>query len=283
MESRYIPLIPSIILFYAASSPTPFLSFRTRARKCVHLADWWLGVYLCSQSITMAACLQDTRTANMTTAVSFFTRQVSTVSGRANLSIATTDSLSPPTRLEDELDLPAYRDSLRWLLNFTDAAIPFPSAILENFWVSRGEMEAGIFGPLARNFQSILAFPFWLFNANNYGNIALQEKDMISSLPQMFYTEAAIVKPYTKISFDRFMFLLFIVFQSLVLAFVWGVLLWFWITVRHLPVVLSSFPLFDATFKAKVDSVANQPKLLRADGADLVDIMMGCTAKVKTD
>lgn len=162
----------------------------------------------------------------MTSAVTFFTRQATIVGGRSNFSTTMTDSLTPPQRLgPEELDLPAYRESLRWLLNFTDAAIPWPSSILENFYVSYREMQQGIFGPLTHNFQSILAFPFWLFNANNYGNLELKEEDMVTSLPTAFYTHAAVARPYTKITFSHDMFVLFVSLQAIVMAFVWAVLL----------------------------------------------------------
>lgn len=253
----------------------------------VGAGTWKAGLFLCSNNTDTAACLRTTPTPNITTTLTFFERQANIVIGRSNFSITTTDSLTTPAPITREgpnggLDLPAYRDSLRWLLNSTDAAIPWPSSILENFWVSYRELQKNPVGTLTHSFQSVLTFPLWLFNANNYGNPALREEDMVQGLPSQFYTEAAVVRPYTKISFSRGMFVLFITLQAMGLAFVWGVLLWLWMGFRGgLPVTISSFPLFDAAFKTQVDAVARQPKMLRADGAELMDIMMGCTAKVK--
>ena len=73
---------------------------------------------------------------------------------------------------------------------------------------------------LSQNFQSILTFPFWLFNANNYGNTALQAQQIIPMLPMEFYTEASIVAPYVKIKFDWVMFVIFLVLQGLAISFV---------------------------------------------------------------
>ncbi|KAK8008211.1 hypothetical protein PG991_010762 [Apiospora marii] len=252
------------------------------ARVQVGIGTWKAGLFLCSNNTDTAACLRTTPTPNITTTLTFFERQATIITGRSNFSITSTDSLTPPIPMTRE-GPDGGLDLLHWLLNATDAAIPWPSSILENFWVSWRELQKSPVGTLTHSFQSILAFPLWLFNANNYGNPALREEDMVPGLPRQFYTEAAVVRPYTKISFSRGMFNLFNTLQAAGLAFVWGVLLWLWIGFRGgLPMTVSSFPLFDAAFKTQVDAVARQPKILRADGAELMDIMMGCTAKVKS-
>src|SRR3954463_16824253 len=68
-----------------------------------------------------------------------------------------------------DLELPAYRDALRWLLNYTAADLPPPSSIAESFWSSQKLLaDPSTWGILSQNFQSLLVFPFWLFNSNNW-------------------------------------------------------------------------------------------------------------------
>ncbi|KAK7973193.1 hypothetical protein PG996_007421 [Apiospora saccharicola] len=117
-----------------------------------------------------------------------------------------TEAVSLPS-----IDLEAYKMSLDWLLNFTAANIPIPSSIAANFATANDKLlDMSTDGVLARNFQSILAFPFWFFNDNNWGNTALDFTAITPTLPPQFYTVAALVAPYSKIQFSRTMFYLFI-------------------------------------------------------------------------
>jgi hypothetical protein len=90
------------------------------------------------------------------------------------------------------------------------------------------------YGIVIQNFQSILAFPFWLFNSNSWGNTALVPNQIISTLPPEFYIQASIVAPYTKIKFSVAMFILFVIFQGLAIIFVWSVLLFMVLGVKVL-------------------------------------------------
>jgi hypothetical protein len=110
--------------------------------------------------------------------------------------------------------------------------------------------------------QSILAFPLWEFNPNNFGNTELATHEMIQTLPPEFYTKASIVAPYTKIIINRNMFIAFLVLESSVLAFVWIVLLWLWTGRRSLPKI-SSYPLID--FALKTSNAASFEPLSQID------------------
>jgi hypothetical protein len=95
---------------------------------------------------------------------------------RSNYSITRISDLSAPEQVTD-MDVPAYRSALRWLLNFTAEGLPPPSSIVESFWGADDQLNGGpaTYGLLLQEFQSVLAFPLWLFNANNFGNIALKK------------------------------------------------------------------------------------------------------------
>jgi hypothetical protein len=186
------------------------------------------------------------------------------------------------------LDLPSYRLALSWLLNYTAANIPAPSSIAQVFWSGQANLEAGAYGVLAQNFQSILAFPTWLFNDNNWGNTALRSNEIIPGMPAEFYTKASIVSPYVKIKFDNAMFGLFVAFQGTVVLFCWGVLAWAWLSggLEKVPVT-SSFPVFDMAFKVAIfatpDALEEQSTLRNADSGRILAVMKNAQAHAKMD
>lgn len=171
-----------------------------------------------------------------------------------------------------DLDLPAYRESLRWLLNYTAADIPGPSSIAQSFWGSQKQLsDPSTWGILAQNFQSVLVFPFWLFNANNWGNTELKENQTVSTLPAEFYTQASLVEPYTKLKFDTAMFALFLALQALTMGYVWAVLVRMW-TRWKAPAKTSSFPLFDVGYRTQiVGNIGNVVDVQQANNSQIVE------------
>ncbi|KAK2600218.1 hypothetical protein QQS21_005014 [Conoideocrella luteorostrata] len=209
------------------------------------------GIFVCPKGIAGGACSRGKPSPNMTTEVSFYSLQTSFVSSRLNYTIVSIDDSTVATPIHD-LDLPAYRDALRWLLNYTDANLPPPSSIAESFWSSQKLLtDPSTWGILTQNFQSILVFPFWLFNANNWGNTQVEENATISTLPSEFYTEASLVEPYVKLRVDPSMFAIFLAAQIAALVFVSGVVVWAWLRKGPLR-KSSSFPMFDIVFRAEV-------------------------------
>lgn len=169
--------------------------------------------------------------------------------------------------------------ALGWLFNFNFTAtnIPVLSSITETLWIAQDQLEdPSTYGILAQNFQSILAFPFWLFSANTYGNIELQTKEVIANLPPQFYTTASLVAPYAKIRFSPAML------QGLAVLFIWVVLLWVWFGATAFS-KMSAFPLFDVAFKSRVDVEANQNEVLSAGSDEVIDMMQRSRALVKRD
>ncbi|KAK8066674.1 hypothetical protein PG997_013421 [Apiospora hydei] len=182
------------------------------------------GMFVCQTGIAQGACATGRPTPNITTQVSFHSLQASFVSSRKNYTI---------TSIVDTT----------------------------SFWNSQKQLsDPSTWGILEQNFQSILVFPFWLFNAHNWGNTQIKENETISTLPPEFYTEASLVERYDKLRVDKGMFALFLALQIIAILFVSGVVGWVWLSdsPARKP---SSFPLFDIVFRAQVqgDGVGKCP------------------------
>lgn len=177
-----------------------------------------------------------------------------------------------------DLDLAAYRDSLRWLLNYTAADLSPPSSIAQSFWSSQQQLkDPATWGILLQNFQSMLVFPFWLFNDKNWGNTESQPDATNSTLPPEFFTKASIVEPYAKIRVQFAMFVLFLVLQALSLVFIAGVVVWAW-TRDEVPLKTSSFPLFDFAFRTEVQGHIVTNDLSRSGDSEIVHLMKDAKA-----
>ena len=181
-----------------------------------------------------------------------------------------------------ELDISAYREALRYLLNYTAAGIPAPSSIAESFWSSTDQLQTNsTYGILSQNFQSILAFPFWFFNENNWGNTELKSNETIETLSPQFYTQASYVAPYTKLKFNPAMFLIFIISQSFILVFLCIIFTWVIFSAGLLPKT-SAYPLFDIMAKSKVDKdigIEEQTKTNR----EIIRTVQGTRLHLKND
>lgn len=180
-----------------------------------------------------------------------------------------------------EVDLLAYKAALNWLLNFTAAGIPAPSSMVELFWADSNAMrDPAYYAILSQSFQSILAFPFWFFNANNYGNLDLQTETIITTLPPEFYTQVDIVKPYSMFNVDRSMLYLFVALQGIGMLFCMGTLVWVWLCAGAL-LSISSFPLFDAIVKAKSTFIPELGDMDQADDKEILKALSDRKAEQK--
>ncbi|KAI1868845.1 hypothetical protein JX265_006824 [Neoarthrinium moseri] len=246
------------------------------------------GLFICPDGMANGTCEVDSAVSvpNITTSMMAFSRHASVLAGLANFSIVSTNSLSEPTQLVD-LDLPSYKLALTWLLNYTASNIPPPSAIIQSFWTSQTQLATpSTQGLLMQSFQSILAFPYWLFNGNNYGNLDLRLREVIDSLPPDFYTRACVVAPYRKIQFKYGMFIIFIVLQGTALVFVWATLAWVWVAAGAKGgtnlAKTTSFPLFDVAFKSDYKGYHGNPRdLLWADSSDVLSLTQDVSAQAK--
>ena len=187
----------------------------------------------------------------MTTTMTIYQRTADLVTARSNFSILSATNLSPPTQNSD-IDLAAYSDALTWFLDFNASGIPATSSVAEYFWNGKDNLASPYWSSeLTRTFHSVLSFPLWYFQPNNYGNIALDQTHMSDSLPKEFYTKARLTKQFTRIMIKHDMFIAYVVLQGIAIAFLWAVLVWLWVTRPRLPII-SSYPLVDFAFKAKV-------------------------------
>lgn len=210
---------------------------------------------MCTKGIDGDQCKTIHPTPNITSVATFYTRHATIINSRSNYSIISVEDTSDPIPLTDaDIDISAYRHALRWLLNYTAADIPPPSSIAQGFWSSADQLgDPSTYGIIAQNFQSILAFPFWLFNVNNWGNTNLSHDAISPDLPPEFYTRAEFVEPYTKLMFDPSRFGVFVALQGCAIIFVWAVLVWVWVAEGRLP-ECSSFPLFDFANRTRVSA-----------------------------
>ncbi|KAK3362192.1 hypothetical protein B0T24DRAFT_538097 [Lasiosphaeria ovina] len=243
------------------------------------------GLFVCREGIQNGSCNAQSPAPNFTTTLSFFSRQATVISSRFNSSVVSVFDMTTAQPVQmSEGDLSAYKAALQWLLDFSAANIPAPSSIIEIFWTSQDqfELEPESYGYLREHFYSILAFPTWLFNANNFGNIELKSNEIVRSLPPQFYTRAYFVAPYVKFKFNQAMVILFAVLQGLVLLFAWSVLLWA-VRIAHSIPTISSYPLFDIGFKAAVGIPATQPDIWLSGDKEVLEYTKDSTIFAKEE
>ncbi|KAH6687780.1 hypothetical protein F5X68DRAFT_231327 [Plectosphaerella plurivora] len=238
------------------------------------------GLFICKEGVSGGVCnTKYSPTPNLTAVVSFHSRRADILASRTNSTILTVSDLTTPSMVPiDDMDLANYRKVLLWLLDYVAADIPAPSAIIEHFWTSQSQLatEHLAYGYLAQHFHSILAFPVWFLNVNNFGNIDLPSNDLnvVSPLSDDFLTTAHIVAPHTLIRFRLAMVIAFAVAQGLVLAFAWILLIWAMRVSASLPMI-SSYPIFDLVFKAETAINARSDELWDADDAKIETMLQG--------
>jgi hypothetical protein len=142
-----------------------------------------------------------------------YERRAGVVAARSNFSMLSVINEDAAT-INTDIDLERYQEALRWLLDFKAAGIPAASSIVEFFWSAPLQLTNTYWSiELRQAMQSVLAFPLWVFNANNYGNIALAQLNDTSSVAAEYHTTAAVASPFTRIVVNRSMFILFVVLE----------------------------------------------------------------------
>ncbi|KAM0719382.1 hypothetical protein Q7P37_005287 [Cladosporium fusiforme] len=208
-----------------------------------------IGLFVCQNGTANGTCHTSIIPPQLVVNLTAYQRRATVTCARSNLSIVAVHDLSPPIEQAD-LDIDALKRSFTWLTNATAADIPFFSSVAQFFWTSWPTLNDEHFsGEPYRLFQSLLAFPFWHFNDNNYGNIELDPTVPLETLPQEFHTVASVDKPMNKIVVDRGMLIAFCVLQSTCVAWVWIALWCRWIFHRDMP-NMSSYPMVDFAFKS---------------------------------
>lgn len=151
------------------------------------------------------------------------------------------------------------------------------------FWNSQDQLaNKSTTGTLTQNFYSVLAFPFWLFNNNNWGNVDIQLNTTISTLPAEFYTQVSLVEPYVKLSFLKSMFITFLALQSVVIVCIWALFIAAYLYGRGAGSMLkqSEFPLFDLAFKATLDGLPPGSMLHMGTG-EIIKVARGTRTVLK--
>ncbi|KAK0639502.1 hypothetical protein B0T16DRAFT_463169 [Cercophora newfieldiana] len=222
------------------------------------------GLFVCTNGTTTApdytlTCQTTSLTPNITTTLRYSPRLATILTSRSNFSILSTANIKPPPSFNPSLVLnpttiPPYRQALAWALNFTAAAIPAPSSIVQNFWAlgTSGRLdEPALRGSMNQMFHSLVAFPIWLCNGNGFGNPNSGKAEMVG---KGFDGVASVVKPYTIVVLDFAMVVVFWACEGLVLLVIWGLLLWVVVMrgKKELP-VMSSYGAFDMMEKMRVE------------------------------
>ena len=219
---------------------------------------------------------------NLTTTLSIYTLTTTLLTSRSNLTILSLSSTSAPTPFPfNTSSLSAYRSSLAWLLDYPHSGIPAPSSILEIFWSNQASLsDPFIDGVILQSFRSLLAFPIWLFNANNYGNTQVKGQVLNPDLPGEFYTKAGVVKPLVKLRFDKWLVAAFVVLEGVVLVVLWGALVWLFVPWGFRAVkqgVSTAFPVADWLFGAEADAseVVGSDEIRLAGSKEVVEWLGG--------
>ncbi|RYC57014.1 hypothetical protein CHU98_g9193 [Xylaria longipes] len=273
-----IDKVPSLQLDFETNSSSRFLE-----TECETFGEFGftIGLFVCLNGTDGDSCGGNEERPNITTTLSAYTRYATIVAARSNYSIVDVADVSAPMLLQD-FDTSSYRIALNWLLNYSAAAIPAPSSVAQSFWSSPDQLkDPSTYGILLQNFQSILAFPFWLFNNNNWGNVELLANQITPSLPPQFYTEASIVAPFTKIRFNPSMFAIFLTLQGLAMIFSWGSLCWLWFGPK-IVTKMSLWSLFDVAYKTNVQGEENVP-FQSLTTSDIIGVMKTAQVYTKTD
>lgn len=158
---------------------------------------------MCTDGMNNNECWTASRPPEVTTTLSLYSRHASITAARSNLSIIAVNALDTPIQ-ETVLDLDALKVAFSWLLNFTAADVPAPTSIAQYFWTVQDQLGSEYWSVEPYQiFYSILAFPFWQFNPNNFGNTDLDARNVVAGLPSDCYTTASIGNPLDRIAVDR--------------------------------------------------------------------------------
>lgn len=159
-------------------------------------------MFACTDGLPNGVCTTND-TLSISTTFSVYHRHATFTTARSNFSVISVQELDTAVQ-EMELDIENLKLSFSWLFNFSAANIPAPSAAAYYFWALGDQLSDEMWSiEPYRALQSLMAFPFWHFQENNYGNVRLQRNGITPGLSSEFYTTAAIGSPYLQIIVDR--------------------------------------------------------------------------------
>ncbi|GAB7354876.1 hypothetical protein MBLNU459_g5518t1 [Dothideomycetes sp. NU459] len=214
----------------------------------VHQGSIVAGVFTCPNGTQAGTCRisQTGSVSNVSTTMTVYSRQATTVCAASNNSILSAYDLGTP-QLHSAINITALNLAVGWLLNYTASGLPAESSIAFWFWFGSTGTYASLWENNAyKTLQSLLAFLIWEFATDNNENPALasQQGSKQASLPAAFQTTASISQPFTRFALNEGAFITYIVIQSLALIFCWTVVIWLYISPTRCPEI-SSYPLLD--------------------------------------
>lgn len=211
-----------------------------------------LEIYICTNGTSAdGECLNVGVLSNISTTLSVYSRQATTINARLNYSIIAAPELGTPSK-NMNVDIHALRLAMRWLMDFKASKTPPITSPIWMFWNSGKQMSSTFWQyDQYTTFQSLLAYPIIFFTDNSYANPLMTEPspdNMVTYLPAQFSTSASIVRPYNKIKINHSMFIAYITLEIAALALSWLVIAV--MLIRKLNVaVISSYPLVDFASK----------------------------------
>ncbi|KAL4876794.1 hypothetical protein BJY04DRAFT_222803 [Aspergillus karnatakaensis] len=223
------------------------------------------GIFVCPEGVSDGICSLGNNSfqPNLTSTFSVFSPKATFVVSRSNMSILSVASLDAPIQ-QPVLDIDSFRVALSWILDFNASRIPAATSIADQFWSSQEQLKSVYWSPvITQTFHSLIAFPFWFFNANSLGNTENQSREISPSLPPEFYTTASLATQHYKIVISNAMFATFVALHCTLHLFIWIMFLWLCIKRPSLPAI-TSFPLFDFAFKTTY--TRNTVERKQADG-----------------
>jgi len=228
-------------------------------------------IFVCANGTSPdGGCLNSGPISNISTTMTVYERQATTINSRANSSILAVTELGAPTKITS-WDLQTYKTAIHWLLDYKGSGIPPGSAPMIIFWSGRTQMSTTFWqSEESGTFHNLLTVPLWYFQVNNYGNLQMSPSPyaMIDYLPPEFTTTASIARPYTKIKINHQMLQTYIILEALALAFSW--LVFVIILIRDKPTPrISSYPVIDFAAKAVRETYTNVGQGLHSDLASV--------------
>ena len=182
------------------------LSTFVRLLFSIYINYWQLSsgsaLYVCSNGTTLSnQCLNEGQTLNISSTLSIYKRQASTINARSNWTILSVPEIGPPSQVTDT-NISALRSAISWLLDYEAAGIPPSSAFMTVFWSDRLQLSSPDWSDsLILAFQSMFVVPMRFFSDINYGNVQIQSSptNVYSGVPPEFTTTASLATPRSKI------------------------------------------------------------------------------------
>jgi hypothetical protein len=227
------------------------------------------AIFACTAGTHSSSCLTNPAKPipNVSTILTVYNLHTTTVCSPTNNSILALYDLSTPV-IDTNLNITALKRAFGWLLNYPAADIPPMSSLAFWFWFAPSEVYNDIWRENTYlSLRSALAFIIWEFSTNNNANpsVAIETNGGTPALPEMFRRIASVSRGYVRFVLNWWAFIMYVVLESVALAFCWIVLAWCWMS-GGWEVGASSYPLIDFAGKLGVsrhDGGENESTTLR--------------------